>query len=186
LTRLARHFDDRRCVEDSLSTKAMILPVRPPTLDNVLPKPFAAPASAGPAALVTRDRPCWALDWYSFAFPAVSFAASVAFCVVVLSNRRPARRRAGERRTGRARDMVREISVGAGGFNRLRWLAGRDRRDATRGEESTSRAPDERSRSFAWRSIDGGGRLLKGIGDGDVGKESWSVRGRVREKKKLG
>lgn len=88
---------------DVLSINAMSFPVRPPILPRVPVTPLAKPAMAGPALLVTRDRPSEALAWYSFALPAVSLAASAAFCVVVLSNRRKATRRsAGERRAGRA------------------------------------------------------------------------------------
>jgi hypothetical protein len=39
----------------------MNLPVRPPILFNAFPAPLAAPLSAGPAELVTRERPCEAL-----------------------------------------------------------------------------------------------------------------------------
>jgi hypothetical protein len=60
--------------------KPMNRPVRPPTLPRALDTPLAAPAIAGPAALVTRERP-------SAALAAVSFAASVAFWVAVDSNR---------------------------------------------------------------------------------------------------
>lgn len=49
--------------------------------------------------MVTRERP-------SFAFAAVSLAASVALDAAELSKRRAARRRAGERSMGRARDCM--------------------------------------------------------------------------------
>lgn len=88
------------------SRKRKTLPVRPPTLPSVLESPLAAPAMAGPAALETRDRPLCAAAWYSLALPAASWAAPAAFWLVELSKRRPAKRRAGERRRGRARDMT--------------------------------------------------------------------------------
>ena len=83
--------------------KAMTLPVRPPSFPRVLVTPLAAPMMAGPAALVTRERP-------SEAFAVVFFAVSAAFCaallVEVLSRRRVAtRRRIGERSMGRVRDI---------------------------------------------------------------------------------
>ena len=87
--------------------KAMTLPVRPPILPRAPVTPLAAPAMAGPAALVTRDRPWEALL-------AVSLAAAVAFSVDVLWNRREARRRAGERSIGRAaaEDMLSDLGNG--------------------------------------------------------------------------
>ena len=86
------------------SMKAISFPVRPPSLPSVLPTPLAAPAMAGPAALVTRERP-----WDALAV--VSLATSAAFWVVVLSKRRVAIcLKAGERSMGRARDMVEAIS----------------------------------------------------------------------------
>lgn len=83
---------------DVRSTKPTNLPVRPPTLPSALAAPFAAlaaPASAGPAAEVTRDRPWAALDW---TFWAASLVASAAFfacaeAASVLWKRRAAKRR---------------------------------------------------------------------------------------------
>jgi hypothetical protein len=81
-----------------LSAKATSLPVRPPTLLRELATPLAAPEMAGPAAEVTLDRPCWALEAYSEAeleaLEAVSLAASAALDVVVDSNLRAAMRTA--------------------------------------------------------------------------------------------
>lgn len=72
--------------------------MRPPTFPSALAAPLAAlaaPASAGPAAEVTRDRPWAALDW---TFWAVSLAASAAFLACaeaasVVWKRRAAKRR---------------------------------------------------------------------------------------------
>lgn len=94
------------------STKLMTLPVRPPIFPRAVVRPLAAPAIAGPAAVVTRDKPSFALD-------AVSLAASVAFWAAVLSDRRAARRRTGERSIGRASDcMVTDEGRGRGRTSR--------------------------------------------------------------------
>jgi hypothetical protein len=86
--------------------KAISFPVRPPSLPNVPLTPLAALAMAGPAALVTRERP-----WDALAV--VSLAASAAFWVVVLSKRRVAIcLKAEERSMGRARDMVEAMVSG--------------------------------------------------------------------------
>lgn len=53
-------------------------PVRPPTRPSALVRPRAAPARAGPAAVVTRVRPCVALDVMSAAVCRALAAASVA------------------------------------------------------------------------------------------------------------
>ncbi len=85
------------------SMKPITRPVRPPTRPSALERPLAAPTMAGPAADVTRDRPCAALD-------AVVLAVSAALAVDVDSQRRAANRKAGcrisGRRTAAARDMV--------------------------------------------------------------------------------
>ena len=52
-------------------------PVRPPTRPSALVRPRAAPAKAGPAAAVTRDKPCVALDVTSAAVCRALAAASV-------------------------------------------------------------------------------------------------------------
>jgi hypothetical protein len=76
------------------SIKAITLPVLPPTFPNAFPSPLAAPAIAGPADDVTRERPWVAFDWKSEAlcctFEAVSLVASVAL-VEVDSNLRDVR-----------------------------------------------------------------------------------------------
>jgi len=54
-----------------LLTKPMTWPVLPPMPDRVLPTVLAAPETAEPAELVTRERPCCAL-------PTVSWVASLA------------------------------------------------------------------------------------------------------------
>lgn len=60
------------------STKAMSLPVLPPTLPSAFLALEAAFEMAGPAELVTRDRPSEAFETFadavSFAFAAVSLA----------------------------------------------------------------------------------------------------------------
>lgn len=81
------------------STKPTSLAAGPPMLVRALATPFAALATAGPAAELTRERP-------SLALAAVSLAASVALEAAVLSKRRAARRRAGERSMGRASDCI--------------------------------------------------------------------------------
>jgi hypothetical protein len=93
-----------------LSRKPISFPVRPPTLPREVASPFAAPEIAGPAADVTFDRPCWALDVYSaavdLALDVASFAVSVALAVVLDSNLRAAIRSAPDwRSTGRVRAM---------------------------------------------------------------------------------
>lgn len=93
-----------------LSRKPITFPVRPPTLPSDEARPFAAPEMAGPAADVTLDKPCWALDVYSAAvdeaLEVASFAVSVALAVVLDSNLRAAMRRAPDwRSTGRVRAM---------------------------------------------------------------------------------
>lgn len=76
--------------------------MRPPTLPRALDMPFAAPAIAGPAAEVTRDRPSAALVLYS---AAVFLAVSAVFCAVEDSKRRAMAVLSGRgrRRSGRAR-----------------------------------------------------------------------------------
>jgi hypothetical protein len=63
------------------STNPMILPVLPPILFNAFPARLAAPLMAGPAELVTRERPsdAWltALEPVCCAFEAALDAASV-------------------------------------------------------------------------------------------------------------
>lgn len=72
------------------STKAMNLPVRPPTFPRALDTFLAAPAIAGPAAEVTRDRPSVALALYSAAVFLAPSAVCFACWEAVLSNRRAA------------------------------------------------------------------------------------------------
>lgn len=85
---------DYALMVDSLSTKPISLPVRPPIRPSAVPTLFAAPVIAGPAEEVTLERPSEAFDLYSAAvcdtFDAVSFAASLALAVVD-SNRRDVR-----------------------------------------------------------------------------------------------
>jgi len=69
--------------------KATSFPVLPPTLPSVLRIPLPALLNAGPALVVTLDRPSLALllnsAALSVALPAVSFAASVALAVFELN-----------------------------------------------------------------------------------------------------
>jgi len=60
------------------STNATRRPVRPPTRPSAPETPFAALAMAGPAADVTRDRPCWAFTVYSDAVADALLAACLA------------------------------------------------------------------------------------------------------------
>lgn len=57
-------------------TQLITAPVRPPTLETALWAEAAALLRAGPAELVTLDRPCWAFDTV---LSAVSFAAVAPF-----------------------------------------------------------------------------------------------------------
>jgi hypothetical protein len=108
------------CVEgDVRSTKPTNLPVRPPTLLSALAAPLAAlaaPARAGPAAEVTRDRPWAALDWTSWAVSLVALAAFLACAEAasVVWKRRAAKRRFCLRR-GRAATAADDIVVVAEG-----------------------------------------------------------------------
>lgn len=103
------------------STKAMNLPVRPPTFPRALDTFLAAPAIAGPAAEVTRDRPSVALALYSAAVFLAPSAVCFACWEAVLSNRRAATLRITlvRRISGRARaeDIV-GGGVGSGGWRR--------------------------------------------------------------------
>ena len=64
----------------------MALPVLPPTLLSAFRALDTAPETAGPAEVVTRERPCEAFETTpeaeSFAFEAVSPAVSFAFAAV--------------------------------------------------------------------------------------------------------
>lgn len=107
------------------STKAMNLPVRPPTFPKALDTFLAAPAIAGPAAEVTRDRPSVALALYSAAVFLAPSAVCFACWEAVLSNRRAATLRITlvRRISGRARaeDIVGEgggVGGGGGGWRR--------------------------------------------------------------------
>jgi len=78
------------------SIKATNRPVRPPTRPSAPVTPFAALVIAGPAADVTRERPCDALAVYSDAVDeallAACLAVSVAFVVVEVDSKRTMRR----------------------------------------------------------------------------------------------
>jgi hypothetical protein len=87
---------------------------------------------AGPAAAVTRDRPCWALDVYSDAvaeaLEAVCFAVSAAFVVVEVDSKRTMRRpiERPDRLVTRAKDMIAGKSPARdawtdGGSERREW-----------------------------------------------------------------
>lgn len=84
---------------------AINLPVRPPTRPRALDTFLAAPAIAGPAAEVTRDRPSVALVLYSAAVFLAPSAVCFACWEAVLSNRRAATLRSTlvRRISGRAR-----------------------------------------------------------------------------------
>lgn len=58
--------------------KLTTLPVRPPTLESDPAMPLAAPEMAGPAALVTRERPSAALLAVLLAVSLALLAASLA------------------------------------------------------------------------------------------------------------
>jgi hypothetical protein len=121
----------------SHSTNPMILPVLPPILFNAFPARLAAPLMAGPAELVTRERPsdAWltALEPVCCAFEAALDAASV----VEEAFRRLARRR----RNCDCRRVARERARG--------MVGGR--------EEDTEVEMDFEALGELWTSIEEGG-----------------------------
>lgn len=82
------------------STKAISLPVLPPTLPNAFRAPDNAPLIAGPADEVTLDNPCEALEVadeaVSFAFEAVSDAVEACLRFVLRPKNRDCRKTARE------------------------------------------------------------------------------------------
>jgi hypothetical protein len=93
----------------SRSTNAMSRPVRPPTRPKAPVMFLAAPATAGPAAEVTRERPFCAFVAYSDAvadaFDALCLAASAALPVVVVDSKRRAASLRASPRVDRLADM---------------------------------------------------------------------------------
>lgn len=135
-----------------LSTKPIRRPVRPPTLPRALLTPLAAPAMAGPAALVTRLRPWDALEEAS---EAVSFAAWAAFSVVVDWKRAPKRAclRADDRIMGRI--ATADIVSVVGGWERPETREGTEKTEGSSRSRLRGRAPEEvGGRGFGGRPID--------------------------------
>lgn len=136
----------------------MAWPAGPPSL----PMDLAAPAMAGPAALVTRDRPWAALFAVSLAAAAAFSAVVLAFSAAVLWRRRAAScLKTGERSIGRVSDMgaaivIRESSV----RRRGRGIEGRRR---LRRARTTAR---ERRMKAGINSIEG---ERKKLGTGSLG-----------------